>query len=110
MCFGSKCCEEASDSDEATLSEFVSSLNLIPFEQLQVQDKIGEGGYANIYKGTWLGITVAIKVFKKRPNKNAAVEFKQEIDILGKLRHPHVILYIGASVFQDRYCVVTEFA
>jgi serine/threonine protein kinase len=64
-----------------------------------VAEKAGEGGYANIYKGTWLGIAVAIKIFKDRPNKTPALDFKQELSIMEKLRHPNILLYVGASVF-----------
>lgn len=40
------------------------SLNfLINFEEVEKGDKIGEGGYGEVYKGTWIGQEVAIKQF-----------------------------------------------
>ena len=75
-----------------------------------ILEKIGEGGYANIYRGTWLGVPVAIKILKSKHSENAETEFMKEAEIVSKLRHPNVILYMGASIFQERYCIITEYA
>jgi len=34
----------------------------------------------------------------------------KEAEIVSKLRHPNVILFMGASIFQGRYCIITEYA
>lgn len=38
---------------------------LIDFYELEYIDKIGEGGYGEVFKGIWLGKEVAIKVLVK---------------------------------------------
>ena len=85
-------------------------MSLISFESLVILEKIGEGGFANIYRGTWLGIPVAIKILKAKHSKSAVMEFMKEAEIVSKLRHPNVILYMGTSIFQGRYCIITEYA
>jgi serine/threonine protein kinase len=39
--------------------------NEIPFDQLQYDKKLSEGGYGIVYRGKWKYTTVAIKEIKK---------------------------------------------
>lgn len=59
--------------------------------------KIGQGGYGCVYKGEMLDRTVAIK--KLHPhNMQGQFEFQQEVQILGKLRHPRLVTLIGVCL------------
>ncbi|KAJ0979499.1 hypothetical protein J5N97_014973 [Dioscorea zingiberensis] len=57
--------------------------------------KLGQGGYGSVvYKGEILSRTVAIK--KLHPhNVYGPSEFQQEVYVLSKLRHPHLVTLIG---------------
>ncbi|CAK8542381.1 unnamed protein product [Lathyrus sativus] len=57
--------------------------------------KIGEGGYGNIYKGVLRHTEVAIKILHAN-SMQGPLEFQQEVDVLSKLRHPNLITLIGA--------------
>uniref|UniRef100_A0A453GA95 Protein kinase domain-containing protein n=1 Tax=Aegilops tauschii subsp. strangulata TaxID=200361 RepID=A0A453GA95_AEGTS len=35
--------------------------------------------------------------------------FRQEVSLMKKLRHPNIILFMGAVLSQQRLCIVTEF-
>ena len=39
---------------------------LIDFNELGLENKIGEGGYGKVYKARWLGQEVAVKVYGRR--------------------------------------------
>ena len=56
--------------------------------------KIGIGFFSDVYKGTWRGRTVAIKVLANTTSKNL---FVREIEIWKTLRHPNVLGLCGAS-------------
>ncbi|KAJ7951564.1 Protein kinase domain [Quillaja saponaria] len=57
--------------------------------------KIGEGGYGPVYRATLDNTAVAIKVL--RPNlSHGPKQFQQEVEILSNVRHPHMVLLLGA--------------
>lgn len=68
--------------------------------------KIGEGGYGPVYKG-WLDHTpVAIKIL--RPDlSQGQKQFQQEVEVLSCMRHPHMVLLLGAC--PEYGCLVYEF-
>lgn len=57
--------------------------------------KIVEGGYGCIYKGELLDRTVAIQRLPPH-NIQGPSQFQKQVQILGKLRHPHLVNLIGA--------------
>ena len=54
-------------------------------------DKIGKGGYGEVYKGSWEGASVAIKKFGRNLNRKAIRDFIKEIEVVNQLRHPNII-------------------
>ena len=64
------------------MASYIEKLSLLPVQQFLIHEKIGEGGYANIYKGTWLGIPIAMKIFKKLKNKTDIASFQKETEII----------------------------
>ncbi|XP_011042691.1 PREDICTED: U-box domain-containing protein 33-like [Populus euphratica] len=57
--------------------------------------KLGQGGCGCVYKGEMLGRTVAIK--RLHPNNTQGqLEFQKEVQVLGKLQHPHLVTVLGA--------------
>ncbi|KAI4378006.1 hypothetical protein MLD38_015553 [Melastoma candidum] len=68
--------------------------------------KIGEGGYGTIYKGYLRNTTVAIKIRHELGNQGPR-EFLQEVDVLSKVRHPHLITLIGAC--PEAWALVYEY-
>ncbi|RDX81463.1 U-box domain-containing protein 33, partial [Mucuna pruriens] len=68
--------------------------------------KIVQGGYGCIYKGEMLGRTVAIKKFHQH-NMQGPLEFRQEVQVLGSLQHPHLITLLG--VCPEAWSIVYEY-
>lgn len=57
--------------------------------------KLGKGGYGSVvYKGEILSRTVAIKNLDPH-NVYGQSEFQQEVYVLSKLRHPHLVTLVG---------------
>ncbi|GLJ44009.1 hypothetical protein SUGI_0917420 [Cryptomeria japonica] len=68
--------------------------------------KIGEGGYGPVYKGSLDHTAVAIKVLKTDAERGRH-EFQQEVEILSRIHHPHMVMLLGTC--PERGCLVYEY-
>ncbi|KAG7546248.1 UspA [Arabidopsis suecica] len=57
--------------------------------------KIGMGAYGAVYKCNLHHTTAAVKVLHSAENR-LSKQFQQELEILSKIRHPHLVLLLGA--------------
>ncbi|XP_024519968.1 probable serine/threonine-protein kinase SIS8 isoform X1 [Selaginella moellendorffii] len=81
----------------------------ITWESLSLHDQIGQGSCATVHRGTWCGLDVAVKVFHElQYNESGMEDFRKEVSIMKKLRHPNIVLFLGAASTQDRLYIVTE--
>ncbi|KAJ6235604.1 serine/threonine-protein kinase -related [Anaeramoeba flamelloides] len=79
-------------------------------EEFIFGELIGKGGFGRVFKGTWEGKEVAIKVIlKELINKDNLKAFQKEIYLLSTLKHENIIQFLGASLLKEPYCVVTDF-
>ncbi|OCH89375.1 hypothetical protein OBBRIDRAFT_668393 [Obba rivulosa] len=58
------------------------------------EEKIGIGFFSDVYRGTWRGKTVAIKVLAETTPRQL---FVHEVEIWKSLQHPNVLGLLGAS-------------
>lgn len=72
-------------AENAALKEQLATLTRnaglhIPYEDLDVQDEIGGGGYSIVHRGLWLGAPVAIKKwFDPSQSERMMTEFREEV-------------------------------
>ncbi|MED6164004.1 hypothetical protein PIB30_085363 [Stylosanthes scabra] len=64
-------------------------------ESFSESRKIGEGGYGPVYKCYLDHTPVAVKVLRQDSAQGKS-QFQQEIDILSCIRHPNMVLLVGA--------------
>ncbi|KAL3650753.1 hypothetical protein CASFOL_007156 [Castilleja foliolosa] len=82
----------------------------ILWEDLLIGERIGIGSYGEVYRGEWNGTEVAVKKFMKQDISGDALEqFKCEIEIMLRLRHPNVVLLMGAVMQSPNMSILTEF-
>lgn len=88
--------EEAASSTKEimNLTEFTFSELERATNNFDNSMKIGEGGYGNVYKGFLRHTVVAIKMLNSQSMQGQA-EFYQEVEILSRVRHPHLVTLIG---------------
>ncbi|XP_008466285.1 U-box domain-containing protein 52 [Cucumis melo] len=68
--------------------------------------RIGEGGYGPVYKCDLDHTPVAIKVLRPDATQGRS-QFKQEVEVLSCIRHPNMVLLLGAC--PEYGCLVYEF-
>ncbi|XP_062223631.1 probable serine/threonine-protein kinase SIS8 isoform X2 [Phragmites australis] len=82
----------------------------IEFSEITVGSRVGIGFFGEVFRGTWNGTEVAIKVFLEQDLTTENMEdFCNEISILSRLRHPNVILFLGACMKPPHLSLVTEY-
>ncbi|KAL9149732.1 hypothetical protein ABFS82_12G124800 [Erythranthe guttata] len=73
---------------------------------LAESNMIGEGAYGKVYKCSLDHTSVAVKIL--RPDAaDRKEEFLKEVEVLSQLRHPHIVLLLGAC--PENGCLVYEY-
>ncbi len=83
----------------------------IDFKQIVILNKVGKGAFGEVFRARLWGTDTAVKTMKTEvfeSNKKLLEELKKEVKILSQLRHPNVVLYIGAATKPPNVCIVTE--
>jgi hypothetical protein len=106
---------EQSDSELGQLKRVaIGSANacryIVDHADLTLSDQpAGQGGYGWVYRGTWRGVDVAVKrMARNRFDEESRLQFREEAALLARMRHPHVVLFIGVSLCSPNMCIVTE--
>lgn len=100
--------------------------NLILYEQIDLENEIGMGAFATVYKGVLNGEEVAVKVLKKIDQGQVNFkEFRREVQLMrfenlshlfqktfltlkkSGLEHPNLVQLKG--VCKEPFCMVLEF-
>ncbi|KAM3278247.1 hypothetical protein ACQJBY_045856 [Aegilops geniculata] len=82
----------------------------ILWEDLVIGEQVGQGSCGTVYHALWYGSDVAVKLFSKQEYSEEMINmFRQEVSLMKKLRHPSIILFMGAVASEERLCIVTEF-
>ncbi|RZC62255.1 hypothetical protein C5167_023989 [Papaver somniferum] len=84
----------------------------ISLNNLTFGEQIGRGSCATVYHGLWCGTDCAIKVFLNFDYSEDLLmqhSFRQEVLLMKRLRHPNVVLFMGAVTSPPHLCIVTEF-
>lgn len=72
----------------------------IPSSDLTLFDKLGDGGFATVYRASWLHAPVAVKVLThSKPSSvtSLAGAVMAEAGILTRIRHPHIVGVFGVT-------------
>ncbi|KAH8084921.1 kinase-like protein [Cristinia sonorae] len=89
------------------------AFDVIPYVDIKGSwKKLGSGSFGNVYKGSYLGIDVAIKEVLPSTDYDVAKYFEREWRLMKEARHPNVVLYLGLSRAPDpdgRIYIISEF-
>lgn len=65
-------------------------------EEIQLGEFVGTGASADVRRGSWHGTDVAVKCLRGRNKDSMPALFQRELAVLLDLRHPNLVLFMGA--------------
>ncbi|KAL9441378.1 hypothetical protein AB3S75_019961 [Citrus x aurantiifolia] len=78
-------------------------------ENFSTQCKLGEGGFGPVYKGRLLnGQEVAVKRLSNQSGQGL-IEFKNEMMLIAKLQHRHLVRLFGCCIEQGENILIYEY-
>jgi len=81
----------------------------IKSDEIQVFQEISGGCFGTVYKGKCRGQNVAVKKLLKQDfDERTIEEFRKEVDIMTQMRHPRVVLFMGACTEPGKLMMVSE--
>ena len=92
-------------------SSLDDDFTVIPWEQLSRESTLGSGAAGVVFRGSYLGTGVAVKVLHKQATAGAraVAALMKEAALCVRLRHPHVLQTLGLASSPDGdYALVTE--
>ncbi|KAL3497744.1 hypothetical protein ACH5RR_040476 [Cinchona calisaya] len=103
-----------------TIEEFLQkNNNLMPirysYKEIKTmtnnfKDKLGEGGYAVVYKGKLRSDNlVAVKMLKKSKAKNDGQAFINEVGTIGRIHHVNVVRLVGFCITTSKRALVYDY-
>ncbi|XP_040997278.1 serine/threonine-protein kinase STY13-like [Juglans microcarpa x Juglans regia] len=87
----------------------------IDLRNLNMGAPFAQGAFGKLYRGTYNGEDVAIKILERpenNPEKAQLMEqqFQQEVMMLATLKHLNIVRFIGGCRKPMVWCIVTEYA
>eukprot|EP00163_Fabomonas_tropica_P006392 TRINITY_DN1595_c0_g1_i4.p1 TRINITY_DN1595_c0_g1~~TRINITY_DN1595_c0_g1_i4.p1 ORF type:complete len:608 (+),score=82.55 TRINITY_DN1595_c0_g1_i4:147-1970(+) len=86
-----------------------SAFREITGDDLEIEEKIGKGAFAKVYRANWLGMDVAVKKLKQLASRQLATNWDKEMGMLAKMRHPNIVLLLGGCHNSKETLIVTEY-
>uniref|UniRef100_A0A6B2L398 Protein kinase domain-containing protein n=1 Tax=Arcella intermedia TaxID=1963864 RepID=A0A6B2L398_9EUKA len=74
--------------------------------QYERKNIIGRGSFGDVYWGTCRGSTVALKVLQAKSNFQHLAEIRHEIEMLSKLKHQNVVVWMGLIEGGGKYGIL----
>jgi serine/threonine protein kinase len=88
----------------------------LPRTEIQLASKLGEGDGGVIYRAQWRGLDVVAKMLKTATDRASAIDRSvakadliNEISLLSRLRHPNLVMFLGACTMQEPLIIISEY-
>ncbi|XP_062027815.1 serine/threonine-protein kinase CTR1 isoform X2 [Rosa rugosa] len=82
----------------------------IAWDELHIKERVGAGSFGTVHRAEWHGSDVAVKVLTVQDfHDDQLREFLREVAIMKRVRHPNVVLFMGAVTKRPHLSIVTEY-
>ena len=100
--------------------EIDAAVNLsLDVDKIVLTRAIGSGAHGNVYRGVWHenghGMSVAVKVLNRvttemdtRPSEGKLSSLRTEVEVLSRIKHPHIVNLYGACLAPPHCCLIEE--
>ena len=85
-------------------------------QEVEMLEWLAQGQCAQVYKARWRGIVAVAKVLKGSADyqsgwtlASARADLVHEVSVLSHLRHPNLVLFLGACIDRDNIVLLNEF-
>ncbi|XP_011168769.1 serine/threonine-protein kinase A-Raf [Solenopsis invicta] len=101
--------KKSNDSEDSIFShqDSINDFKIIAKEVSYEPEKIGQGTYGSVYKGDWHGPVAVKRLNIEVPTAEQIRTFKNEVNILRKIRHKHVLLFMGC-ICKPYLAIITQ--
>ena len=85
----------------------------VEFDELDLEEVIGVGGFGKVYRGIWKGEEVAVKAARQDPDEPISVtveNVRQEAKLFWLLNHTNIAALKGVCLRAPNLCLVMEYA
>ncbi|EDO32814.1 predicted protein, partial [Nematostella vectensis] len=69
---------------------------------------IGRGAFGTVYKATWAGTPVAVKVIRVRNARSVSSELENEVSVHCLVRYPNIIQLMWVSFLKNSVYIISE--
>jgi len=100
-----------SDSHKQLRLRSVTEYWSIKRSDIILEKKLDEGSQGVVYRAQWRGLLVAAKTVKYSGSamQEETQEFLQEISLLSRMRHPNLVLFLGACIENSPHWLLNEY-
>lgn len=92
-----------------TIKEKIQDLK-ISWDEIELSNVVGQGGYGKVYRGHWSAFQVAVKeLAQPLLTERMKRMVQQEAYIMSLLRHPNIATFYGLVDEKDHFALVMEF-
>lgn len=82
----------------------------ISWDELHIKERVGAGSFGTVHRAEWHGSDVAVKVLTLQDfHDDQFKEFLREVAIMKRVRHPNLVLFMGAVTKRPHLSIVTEY-
>mmetsp|Transcript_44487 Transcript_44487/g.115675 ORF Transcript_44487/g.115675 Transcript_44487/m.115675 type:complete len:927 (-) Transcript_44487:742-3522(-) len=94
--------------------ESLTQTAIVSYSDIKMEKLLGSGTSAEVYKGRWNGTVVAVKKLSVERVEmfcggDAIKQFLAEVTLMSHIRHPNVLLFLGAVAEPPNYCLISEY-
>lgn len=102
------------DDPTDQVNNFISDIDpvKIDFDELELNEVIGVGGFGKVHRAVWRGRVVAVKAAREDPYGDAAATLdnvRKEAKLFSLLRHENIVSLVGVCLQIPNVCLVLAY-